>query len=197
MKTLQKRNNRKGDSMANTMQPLRDKEQIEQMKRWLLQNKSYKYYFFFTLGLNCGLRVSDLVQLRVKDVKDQTVLVTKVKKTGRELRIPLNPYIQFEIAKYVAGKSDNDCLFPSRWGVNKPITRQAASDVMKDLKKAFNLRDFNNHSLRKSFGYWYFKQNKDVYFLMKLFGHKTQEQTLDYIGILEDEIAKTMESFAV
>lgn len=183
--------------MANTMQPLRDKKLIDEMKSWLLKNKDYKYYFFFTLGLNCGLRVSDLVTLRVSDVKNKSFLVTRVKKTGRELRIPLNPYIQQEIAKYVAGKKETDCLFPSRVGHNKPITRQAASDVMTDLKKAFDLDDFNNHSMRKTFAYWYFKQNKDVYFLMKLFGHKTQEQTLDYIGILEDEIAKTMETFAI
>lgn len=179
------------------MQPLKNKGLIEEIKKWLLKNKEYKYYFLFTLGLNCGLRVSDLIALRVKDVKNQDVLVTKMKKTGKEVRIPLNEYIKTEIAKYVSGKKDNECLFPSRVGVNKPITRQAASQLFTEIASVFGLREFNSHSCRKTFAYFYYSQTKDVYFLMKLFGHKSQQQTLDYIGILEDEIIESIKGFAI
>lgn len=179
------------------MQPIREKETIGKIKFWLLKNKDYKYYFLFTLGLNCGLRISDLTKLTTSDVKDKDVLVQKMKKTGKEVRIPLNPYIKAEISKYVNGKRNTDYLFSSRVGVNRPITRQAASYLMKEIAAEFNLQDFNSHSLRKSFGYWYYKQNHDIYFLMKLFGHQTQQQTLDYIGVLEEEIIESMKEFAV
>lgn len=53
------------------------------------------------------------------------------------------------------------------------------------------------HSMRKTFGYQYYKKMKDAYYLMKLFGHATQSQTLQYIGVEADEIRKTMEDFTL
>ncbi|MCQ6289391.1 recombinase, partial [Bacillus cereus] len=51
------------------------------------------------------------------------------------------------------------------------------------------------HSMRKTFGYHYYKQEKDVYSLIKLFGHQTQSETLRYIVIEQDEMRKTMDRF--
>ena len=40
-------------------------------------------------------------------------------------------------------------------------------------------------------------KKKDVYYLMKLFGHATQRQTLQYIGVESDEIRASMEDFTL
>ncbi|MGN5653927.1 tyrosine-type recombinase/integrase [Bacillus sp. Brlt_9] len=179
------------------MQPLRNKEQIEQMKSWLMMNKGYKYYMLFTLGINTGLRISDLLQLKVSDVRNKTYISIIIQKTNKELDLVLAPYIREELEKYVEGKEDKEYLFTSRVGVNKPISRVMASMVIKEAADTLGLEKVNTHTMRKTFGYWYYKQNRDVYFLMNLFGHQTQTQTLQYIGIELEEIAKTMQNFAL
>ena len=51
----------------NEVQPIRDKEIIAKFKNKLLK-KSYRDYMLFVFGINTGLRISDILPLRVKDV---------------------------------------------------------------------------------------------------------------------------------
>lgn len=179
------------------MQPIRDRKKITEVKEWLLLKKDTRYSFLFTLGVNTGLRVSDLLKLRVSDVKDKQVIYLYIEKTKRELEIPLNAFIQKEIEEYIKFSKEDDYLFPSRVGVNRPLTRQMISQVFREAAAELDIERMNTHTMRKSFGYWYYKQHNDVYFLMKLFGHNTQSQTLDYIGIESEEIAKTIKNFSL
>lgn len=179
------------------MEPIRNQEEMQKMKDWLLVNKGYKYYFLWNLGCNSGLRISDLLSLKVGDVRGVSHFTFKMQKTKKNVEVHLNPYIRAEIEKYVAGKEDKDYLFPSRVGVNKPITRQMASAIIKEAADALGLQNINSHSMRKSFGYAYFKNTKNIVYLMKLFGHKTQSQTLDYIGLTDEDIQESMLHFQV
>lgn len=179
------------------MQPIRNRAKISEMKHWLLYNKGVKYSFLFDLGINSGLRVSDLLKLKVSDVRNKKVLYLIMEKTEKELAVHLNPYIQSEIVRYIEFKEDKEYLFSSREGVNRPLTRQMISQTFKEAAGALGLEKVNTHTMRKSFGYWYYKEKRDVYFLMKLFGHNTQAQTLQYIGIEDDEIADTLQDFSL
>lgn len=63
-----------------------DREKIRQIKE-LLIHRSYRDYFLFFMGVNSGLRISDILPLRVWDVKSTTHLKVKEKKTGNIRRI--------------------------------------------------------------------------------------------------------------
>lgn len=182
---------------AGKMEPIRNKEDMAKMKEWILMNKGYKYYFMWVLGCNSGLRVSDLIRLQVKDVKGVSKFTIIMQKTERTVEVHLNPYIRAEIEKYIEGKEDKDYLFPSRVGVNKPITRQMASMVIKEAAEALGFESINSHSMRKSFGYAYYKSQKNIVYLMELFGHSSQKQTLDYIGLTSEDIQESMMNFQV
>ena len=54
-----------------TVQPIRDKKKIAIMKT-LLKEKGDKYYILFRIGINVGLRVSDILLLKVSDVRAKT-----------------------------------------------------------------------------------------------------------------------------
>lgn len=170
---------------------------IKDIKAWLLEEKDEKYSFLFTMGCNTGLRVSDLLKLKVEDLRGKSVLRVISEKTDKELGVPLNAYIRSEIAKYTNGMNDGDFLFRSREGANKAVSRQMVSMVLKEVAVVFNLESFNTHSMRKTFGYWYYVETKDVYLLMKLFGHTSQTQTMVYIGVEEDELVQSLENFRV
>ncbi len=48
--------------------PIKDVVVINNIKEYVRKNYDIKYYYLFLLGINCGLRVSDLVAIRVKDI---------------------------------------------------------------------------------------------------------------------------------
>ncbi|MCQ9844315.1 site-specific integrase, partial [Staphylococcus aureus] len=52
--------------------------------------------------------------------------------------------------------------------------------------KSIGLSEIGTHSMRKTFGYHYYKQTKDVALLMAVFNHSSQYITLRYIGINQD-----------
>lgn len=52
------------------VQPIRDLKQIETIK-WILKQKSLRDYCLFVLGINSGLRISDLLRLRISDVSEK------------------------------------------------------------------------------------------------------------------------------
>lgn len=55
------------------VEPIRDKNKIETVKRILKENGS-RDYLLFLLGINSGLRISDILKLKVSDVKNKNIL---------------------------------------------------------------------------------------------------------------------------
>ena len=66
----------------NFVEPIRDPGKIEDMKRLLLQ-QSKRNYFLFVMGINTGLRISDLLPRTVREVKGKSHLLIIEKKTGK------------------------------------------------------------------------------------------------------------------
>jgi len=73
------------------------------------------------MGVNSGLRISDILPLRVWDVKSATHLKVREKKTGNTWRILMTDALKNEIQKYCRTLLDSDYLFPSRNG-DKPLS---------------------------------------------------------------------------
>lgn len=175
------------------VQPIRDRDKIEQMKQELLKI-SYRDYFLFLMGINTGLRISDLLNLKVKDVRDKTYITIKEKKTDKTKRFRINYELMQEIEKYIQNMDDEDYLFKSKRS-NKPIQRVQAYKIINSVAKKIGLDDIGTHTLRKTFGYWAYKKTKDVAMLQEIFNHSAPSITLRYIGITQEEIDKALDDF--
>ena len=176
----------------NEVQPIRDKEIIAKFKNELLK-KSYRDYMLFVIGINTGLRISDILPLKVKDVTGIHIII-KEKKTGKNKRFKINSNLRAELDKYIINMNDNDYLFPSRKG-DKPISRIQAYRILNDVAEKLGVPEVGTHTLRKTFGYWHYKQFKDVAILQKIFNHSAPSVTLEYIGITADLVDKTIDDF--
>lgn len=181
-----------------TVQPITERKLIESMKNDL-KKQNYRDYMLMLMQLNTGLRIGDVVKLKVEDVRDNDYLIIKEQKTGKSKRFLLNTELRKEIANYIKGMTDNDYLFPSRQvnndGIKKNITTVQAWRILTDSAKRVGIKDFGTHSLRKSFGWFYYQKTKDVAKLMDIFNHSSQQVTLIYIGVHQAEIDKTLEDF--
>ncbi|MGM7684673.1 site-specific integrase [Cytobacillus sp. Hm23] len=177
------------------VQPIRDAEQIEAMKLALLkQNK--RNYFLFTMGINTGLRISDLLSLKVKDVKNHSHLVITEQKTKKSKRFKLNKELQKQINEYTTNMKDDDYLFKSLRGSNH-IKRSQAWKILNEAAKEVGVSECGCHSTRKTFGYFFYKKYKDVALLQEIFNHSHPSVTLRYIGISQDLVDEAVDNFSL
>jgi site-specific recombinase XerC len=89
----------------------------------------------------------------------------------------------------VAGLQSEDYLFTSQRGV---LTVPTVNYMVKTWCAHTGLNgNYGSHTLRKTWGYWQrMERGTAVPLLIEAFGHATQQQTLAYLGIKADEIAK-------
>jgi integrase len=181
------------------VQPIRNKQQLEDMKWALKRHCSERDYILFVLGCETGLRVGDLLKIKRKQIEDlknkkQKMLKVKEGKT-RKIREILISSCFDEVFQY-ASQLDSEWLFPSRKG-DKAVT---PTQTYRQLNKAADFAEVEsvgNHTLRKTFGYWFYKATKDVAMLQGILNHSHPSITLRYIGITEEETNNVLKNFSV
>ena len=181
----------KGSRIA--VEPIRDEKAIQSIKR-LLSNKP-RDLLLFTLGINNGLRISDLLALKVGQVrglKPGQSITVREQKTGKSNVLMMNRTSHKALERYLAEArpGDYEYLFKSQKGENKPITVSYANGLMKSWAKALNLKgNYGTHSLRKTFGYIQrTKYGVAWELLAKRFGHSSPSTTLRYLGLTDHEV---------
>lgn len=178
------------------VQPIRDYDLIVDLKWALKRFCGERDYILFLLGINTGLRVSDLLKLKIKDVKKKKKVVIKEGKTEKPRTIHLNN-IYDELNDYIKTVKGSEWFFPSRKG-DKPISRIQA---YRQLNKAARMVDINDgigtHTMRKTFGYWYYKETRDIASLQMILNHSHPVITLKYIGITDEEIENSLTRFVL
>ena len=196
------------------VEPIRHKSDIEKMKR-LFRQKSLRDYALFTLGINTGLRISDLLSLTVGNVlagKGSRVriadkLTLREIKTRKRRNIMLNETVRSALALYLRTRErryPEDPLFLSRQrqkdGTLRTLSRSQAYHIIVDTARAAGIASrVGTHTMRKTFGYFLYDngKGKPIEFLMKIFGHFSPDVTLRYIGITQEEIDETYMDFSL
>ena len=124
--------------------------------------------------LYTSLRIADILRIRVEDIKKNYITIRE-KKTSKLRRIYLNHDLKKALNSYIHDKEPYEFLIRSREGVNKPISRARAYDILRDAAQEVGIDSVGTHSLRKTFGYWAYKDSNP-------------EETLRYIGIEQDNV---------
>ncbi|WP_049043272.1 site-specific integrase [Clostridium sporogenes] len=169
----------------NTVEPIRDMELIYDIADYL-KLKNERDYVMFMVGINTGLRISDILNFRVRDIKDKDYFYIREKKTNKEKRMKIHKDLKIILNDYIKDKKDYEFLFKSKKGLNKPITRQRAYTILKDAAEEFGLDSIGCHTLRKTFGYHLYKKTKDAITIKEILNHSSISVTLRYIGINQD-----------
>lgn len=195
--------------------PLKRKEDIEAMASWLYNNKEPKYFLAFTLGINLGLRVNELLSLKGSDVLTSTGKVKYIEdihdttdemrvyqsKTSKHRSCYLNKVCVEAIEWYrenVHRFKSKEFLFPSRKGGH--ITGDMFRKVLKEAAQACGIEvNIGTHTMRKTWGYWVQTTVKgdnshSLMVLQRLFGHSSSLTTLRYVGILDEEFKSVYHS---
>src|SRR5699024_9758077 len=107
--------------------------QLEAVKGYL-KGRNKRDYLLFMVGVSSALRISDILQLKVKQLwdgrKPTKFIEINEKKTGKYKRFPVTSNLKKAIQDYIKEfpwKKQGEYLFTSRKGINKPISRQYAA----------------------------------------------------------------------
>jgi len=170
------------------VEPIRDKKQIQGMKKYL-KGQSSRDWLLFTLGINSGLRISDLLKLTIADVKGQERISIREQKTGKLKDFPLSDTSKKAISDYLKEiKLESGSLFPSRKG-GKAISRVQAYRILNGAARNIGITDaIGTHTLRKTFGYHAYQSGCDITRIQRLLNHSAPSITLAYIGITKEEL---------
>ena len=181
----------------NTVQPIRDKGTVIDIGDYL-KEKSMRNYVMYMIGIYSGLRIGDILRLRVRDVRGVDTITLTEQKTGKAKQFPVGSELKKVIAEYVRDKKDYEYLIKSTMpGVyNRPITRQQAYKILHDAGSRFGVDNLGTHSMRKTFGYHFYKQTGNLGMLMKIFNHSSEYVTLAYIGAAQDDMMSAMKRFS-
>ena len=167
--------------------------------RKLVKDGNYKMSLLIAIGCFTGLRISDILSLRWKQILNVSEFTIIEKKTGKRRTIRLNPELQRHITDCY------DHIHPI--GVESPIlvsqkgtkfSVQRINIILKELKQKYRLKinHFSCHSLRKTFGRQVYNMNSDnselaLVKLMELFNHSSVSITKRYLGLRQEEILET------
>lgn len=190
----------KGEYIVKFVEPFRNKKEVEAVRLYL-RGKNIKHGLWFWLGVNSALRISDLLSLRVGNIrKPDGGIVSKItlkeQKTGKTKEFPISDKIRTEIQTVIQQyhlENDEDPLFPSHkkgeGGSLKPIGRSYANQLITEAALMCNIKgNFGSHSMRKSFAYFAWQQGTDVLLLMDLLNHSSPKDLRRYIGITQDQL---------
>lgn len=169
--------------------PIKDIEQINAIKE-NLKKQSQRDLLLFVFGINTGLRISDLLALKVRDVFDgEKVKEFLYIEEDDVIGYFINNAVKYEIENYFAQHDFKmeDYLFKSKKDL-KPITRQQAYRIINNAAKEVGvIGKVGTHTLRKTFGYHAYRKGIAISILMSIYHHHSSAETLRYIGIDKDE----------
>lgn len=170
----------------NVVEPIKNRELIRKIEIFL-SKRSKRDLLLFVMGTNTGLRVSDILALDVKDVKDKDFVDIVEKKTGKHKRFPLNDKVKKLVKTFTQNREEEEPLFKTIY--RNRMERTYAYRIVNNACKRFGVFDsIGTHTLRKTFGYHHYQRFKDIALLQKIFNHYSPMVTLRYIGIEQDEI---------
>ena len=167
----------------------------------LTDNYSYRNKAMLELMYATGLRVSELVNLKLQDIDLNQDIVRTMGKGSKERIIPIGDYAKEYLEKYLyeyrgtmLKKSSNEYLFLNNHG--KKMTRQGFFKIIKNIAKEKGIdKDLSPHTLRHSFASHLLKYGADLRTIQELLGHSDISTTQIYTHITNEELKKNYENF--
>lgn len=190
--------------------PIKSMDDIERISDFLIESGRYRDNMLFIVGINFGLRVSDLRELRFSNIINDNLTFKETfavfeRKTRNTRKRKKNRYITINTAvveavtlylEHTKGVCLSDYMFRSesnRCRSNTPLAPRSIDRILKGIASDLSLNmHVSTHTLRKTFAYHQMLMShndpRKLLLLQKMMGHSSPAQTLDYIGLTAEEM---------
>ena len=141
-----------------------------------------KYAMLFNIGIATGLRVGDILRLRVKDIKK--MLKVTESKTKKTKNVKLHPIMYETAQEYIKDSKleGHHAFIPSRPSAKeKPLSRIQAYRIMRRTASKMAQNCIGTHSMRKTYAHTIYAQTRQISAVRKALGHTSIETTMRYL----------------
>lgn len=159
-------------------------------------------YAITTLFLNCGMRLSELVNINIKDINFSECKMNVIGKGNKERTIYLNKACMKAIGDYISVRPKEAVKFNSRDALFLSERRERISNrtvqyiIKKELQKAgLDITKYSVHKLRHTAATLMYQYgNVDIRALQELLGHESISTTEIYTHVENDRVRAAVES---
>jgi len=147
-----------------------------------------KHKLIISLAYGAGLRISEAVNLKVKDINLEELTIHLKNAKGKKDRITIFPEkIKNDLQNLITGKNLNDYLFESERGGK--LTERTAQKVFENVLRGADIKkDATFHSLRHSFATHLLENGVDVRYVQELLGHQNIRTTQIYTQVTNPKL---------
>ncbi|HCG7083616.1 TPA: site-specific integrase [Vibrio parahaemolyticus] len=145
------------------------------------------------LSLYTGMRISEVTNLKLKNVVSSQFLDLKMTKNGKPFRVYLNQPAQ-QLVEELVRSTHNEYLFPSSRNRNQPIAypRAAFERILAKMKEKGAELDPNGvytiHALRRSFSVFLYQKTESLYLVSQALNHSSTIVTQRYTSIFGNDM---------
>jgi len=163
----------------------------EEVARILSRPANRKHRVLLMTGYATGLRVSELVRLRVSDLdSDRMTIRVEQGKGGQDRYTLLSPRLLEELRAYWRGARPQPWLFPSQRG-SRPVSISCAQRVYERAKREAGVRKRGGlHALRHAFATHLLEAGTDLHTIQRLLGHRHLGTTMRYFHLAQKTLAE-------
>jgi site-specific recombinase XerD len=169
----------------------------EQVAQLLGSVKSLKYRAMLTSCYAAGLRVAEVVHLRVEDIEsNRRVIRIQQGKNRRDRYVPLSRNHLELLREYWYAKKPSHWLFPNQRDPKCPLVTRTLQRVCTRARKACGLpKGVTCHTLRHSYATHLLEDGVDVRTIQVLLGHASLSSTARYTHVSTKGILATQSPF--
>lgn len=180
---------------------LTEEEVLKLLDIKLTDNFSYRNKAMLELMYATGLRVSELINLKLQDIDLNQDIIRTFGKGSKERIIPIGDYSKEYLEKYILEyrgsmlkKENSEYLFLNNHG--KKMTRQGFFKIIKKIAKEKGInKELSPHTLRHSFASHLLKYGADLRTIQELLGHSDISTTQIYTHITNEELKKNYNDY--
>ena len=165
----------------------------EEVVRLLDAAPGLKYKAALSVAYGAGLRVSEVVALKVSDIDSKRMIIrVEQGKGGKDRYVMLSPHLLELLRAWYKAARPQGWLFPGRDRVQPMTTRQLRRACHAAAHMAEIGKPVSPHTLRHSFATHLLEQNTDVRVIQVLLGHAKLDTTALYTRVATRTIRKIM-----
>lgn len=165
----------------------------EEVKRLLETPKRIKHRVLLLLLYGCGLRCSEVRNIRLSDIDfDRLMLHVQMGKGRKDRYVPLSEIQIRTIKKYIQREKISDWLFNAKPNGksggdfdSRYSQRGVQWTVQQVCKKAHITKNVSVHTLRHTFATHLLEDGLDIVSIKELLGHATIETTMVYLHVAQ------------
>ncbi|MDN7180919.1 site-specific integrase [Caballeronia sp. SEWSISQ10-4 2] len=169
---------------------------FEEVTRFFESIPSLKQRAILMTAYAAGLRVSEVVHLKVTDIDSQRMMIRVRQGKGRKDRyVMLSPRLLEVLRLYWQDAHPREWLFPGSI-LGRPISRQAVGDACQLARERSGItKPVTPHSLRHAFATHLLETGADVRRIQLLMGHRSMATTARYLKLATSTVCATTSPF--